>query len=123
MSKIKDFIKEYKKELTIAAVAGAVGVFGGVICHKGYISKNYGDLIETINDFGATPFGVSMVDDTVKFFKKATHSVQVVMPNYEQTIKQAFDDGSVSEYLAKYSELGPNTIVTGVLVGIKGAEI
>lgn len=120
---VKDYVMEHKKEFTIATIAGVVGVFGGVICHKGYISKNYGDLIKAINNFEATPLGVSMVDDTVKFFKKATHSVQAVTPNYEQTIKQAFDEGAVSEYLEKHSGLSPNTIVTGVLVGIKGVEI
>lgn len=121
MSKVKNFIKEHKREIIIATIAGTVGIFGGVVCCDRYASKKYDELIKNIECFGADGKGASMLDDTVTFFKEASHSVQVLHPNGIHTISQTFSDGSGSQFLASVG-YGPDTVVSGILVGIKEAK-
>lgn len=117
----KDFIKSHKRELAIAALTSVAGVAGGILLHQGYVSTKYGELIESIKPFGVDAFGRTMIDDTVRFFNEATYSVEAMQPNCTQTIQQVFGDGAGCKFLADHN-FSPNTVVSGILVGIKASE-
>lgn len=117
-NKIVEFIKEYKKEVAIAGVAGAVGVAVGLIGYKRYIFKNYGELIEAVRrlKYSDLDDGVTAAQH-LAWILKDTNSMYWRIPQETMTLSDVLSESA----LEKMKELGdtPDMAIAGFMVGIK----
>lgn len=119
MNKVKGFVKNHKKEIAIAAVAGTVGAVGGFIGCKRSFLKEYGDLIKVVSDFGNDAnSGKSFKQSLTNFLFDTTGNVHPIIPinGVTKTIGDTFSEELV-DTLVTYHGFDPGTKISGVMVG------
>lgn len=116
MNKVVEYVKNHKKEIAITAFVGTIGAVCGIVGHKLYISKNYGELIGLVNEYGKSANGQSLNERLCKFLDNTTGTVYPCFPvNGDKTLS----DGLGGELLNELLEDGfdPNTKISGVMFG------
>jgi hypothetical protein len=116
MNKVVEYVKTHKKEIAITAFVGTIGAVCGIVGHKLYISKNYGELIKLVNERGECAKGRSLNERLCAILGNTTGSVYSCIPvNGDKTITEALG----GELLEVFLEDGfdPNTKISGVMFG------
>lgn len=116
MNKVVEFVKSHKKEIAITAFVGTIGAVCGIVGHKLYISKNYGELIKLVNEHGECTKGRSLNERLCAILGNTTGSVYSCIPvNGDKTITEALG----GELLEVFMEDGfdPDIKISGVMFG------
>lgn len=113
-NRVVEFVKAHKKGIIGTAIVGVVGVVAGIVGHKCYISKNYGELIKEVSSFGDHPDGTTVVQSTTEFFRNS-YAVNPIAEMKNYTIADALGERLVSG-LEEYG-IDTSAKVSGILVG------
>lgn len=118
-NKVAEFVKDHKKEIVIAAIAGAVGAICGLAGHKWYVSKSYGSLIESMRPYGPGRGGVSIDKDIERFLNSTTKCIDAmfVKDGAKLTIGDILTPFAIKELVTQGADLDSSSITSGLLVG------
>lgn len=115
MNKVVEYVKEHKNEIAIAAFVGVVGTACGIIGHKMYISKNYGELIKLVEEHGKNASGETFNHELCSFLDSTTGKMYPAIPASGQTLRDAVSEDLLEYFVKKGAN--PDTKISGVFVG------
>jgi hypothetical protein len=116
IDKFKDYMKANGEEIAIGIAVGAFNIGCGIIMHKMYVSKKYGELIKLTNKFKVNKEGETCYQGLCEFLRNA-HSVYPVIPGFDAELRDAVSEELV-EHIGKYG-YNPDDKISGMLVGFK----
>lgn len=117
MNKVVEYAKTHKKEIVTTIIVGGVGIVCGIAGYKMYISKNYGELIKLVDEYGKNTKGETFYRELCNFLDSTTGKMYPTIPAGDAALGDAVSEDLLEYFLEK--GVSPDAKISGLFVGTK----